>query len=204
VRLPSRRRLLRTGATVAVVVGALGWRSVGERRSRLAGDDLRPPGARPEPAFLASCVRCGLCVDACPFHTLMLAGAKGPAAAGTPYFIARKVPCEMCRDVPCVRVCPTGALSPGLRIADARMGLARLAHEQRCFSFTGAAYCEACYRACPLRGRAIRMAKDATSRGGRFTPTVDANVCTGCGKCEHACAAADAAITVTSLPGRQG
>lgn len=202
--LPSRRQLLRTGAAVAAVIGLLGWRSSGERRRPPAGDVLRPPGALPEPAFLASCLRCGLCVDACPFGTLVLAGVGGPAAAGTPYFVARRVPCEMCRDVPCVKACPTGALSSGLRIAEARMGVARLAHEERCFSFIGAAYCESCYRACPLRGRAIRMAMGATRRGGRFTPTVDADVCTGCGKCEHACAAADAAITVAAPPGRQG
>jgi ferredoxin-type protein NapG len=148
-------------------------------------------------------VRCGLCVDACPFGTLKLADAGGPAAVGTPYFTARQVPCEMCKDMPCVRVCPTGALSPRLRrIADARMGVARLAHEERCYSFIGAAYCRACYLACPLRGRAIRMTNAVTRRGGRFTPTVDPEICTGCGKCEKACAAADAAITVTALPDR--
>jgi ferredoxin-type protein NapG len=103
----------------------------------------------------------------------------------------------MCKDIPCVRVCPTGALSPSLRrIADARMGVARLTGERRCYSFTGAAYCNSCYLACPLRDRAIRMQPGATRLGGRFTPTVDPDLCTGCGRCEKACVATEAAITV--------
>jgi ferredoxin-type protein NapG len=202
-RFPARRRLLRTAAAAALVVGAMGWRAASERHQRPPAHVLRPPGAVPERSFVASCLRCGLCVDACPFGTLKLAGTDGPAVIGTPYFTARQVPCEMCKDMPCVRACPTGALSPRLhRIADARMGVARLAYEERCYSFIGAAYCRACYLACQLRGRAIRMKNAPTRRGGRFTPTVDAERCTGCGKCEKACAAADAAITVTALPDR--
>jgi ferredoxin-type protein NapG len=199
---PSRRKLLHTGAVAALAVGALGWRSASERRP-VPEHALRPPGALPEREFLASCLRCGLCVDACPYPTLMLADEGGPAPVGTPYFVARRAPCEMCKDVPCVRVCPTGALSPSLRrIADARMGVARLTGERRCYSFTGAAYCRSCYLACPLRDRAIRMQPGATRLGGRFTPTVDADLCTGCGKCEKACVAAEAAITVAGRGGR--
>ena len=34
---------------------------------------LRPPGAIPEKDFLKTCIKCGLCVEACPFDTLRLA-----------------------------------------------------------------------------------------------------------------------------------
>ncbi|WP_198151046.1 4Fe-4S binding protein, partial [Hyphomicrobium sulfonivorans] len=34
--------------------------------------------------FLSACVRCGLCVRACPYDTLKLATLGDPAALGTP------------------------------------------------------------------------------------------------------------------------
>ena len=33
---------------------------------------LRPPGALKEEDFLKTCIKCGMCVEACPFHTLKL------------------------------------------------------------------------------------------------------------------------------------
>ena len=83
---------------------------------------LRPPGALAEEQFLGACIRCGLCVRDCPPQNLKLS-SWGDAltkdwatsvAVGTPYFEARKIPCEMCEDVPCVKACPTGALDPKL------------------------------------------------------------------------------------------
>ena len=41
-----------------------------------AGKDhysLRPPGAEEAERFYSLCVRCGLCVEACPYDTLKLA-----------------------------------------------------------------------------------------------------------------------------------
>ena len=81
----------------------------------IAADD-GPAAARsagPERDFLASCVRCGLCVRDCPYDTLKLADLGSGVANGTPFFTARDVPCEMCEDIPCVVACPTGALRQG-------------------------------------------------------------------------------------------
>jgi Fe-S-cluster-containing hydrogenase component 2 len=45
------------------------------------------------------------------------------AAPGTPYFMARTGPCEMCEEIPCVAACPTNALDHGLSdIEQSRMG----------------------------------------------------------------------------------
>src|SRR5512146_2350484 len=82
--VPSRRRLLGS------LLGLAGlWVLVDARRGAEAARSadaraLRPPGALAEPAFLAACVRCGLCVQACPWHTLRLADLGGPVAPGTP------------------------------------------------------------------------------------------------------------------------
>jgi ferredoxin-type protein NapG len=71
---------------------------------------LRPPGALEEDDFVKACIRCGTCVESCPYDTLKLATINDLAAIGTPYFKPRAVPCYMCPDVPCVPVCPSGAL----------------------------------------------------------------------------------------------
>lgn len=199
-RLPGRRQLLG-----GVIAGA-GLATIGATRARheLRGSAdtraLRPPGAVAEQRFLAACVRCGLCVQACPWDVLRLAGEGEAVAAGTPYFHAREAACVMCQDLPCQSVCPTGALGPGaMRIEQARIGLATLSRPQGCYSFIGAAACNSCARACPLGDRAITMRQGATRLGGRFTPTVDATACTGCGLCEQACIAEQPAITVTAI-----
>jgi len=201
-----RRRLLGSVLGLAGLSALVVQRTRAERGQGHDERALRPPGALAEPDFAAACVRCGLCVQACPFHTLRLSGAAGPFAAGTPWFRAREVPCEMCADVPCVPVCPTGALRPTLRrIDDARIGLAGLSKPEGCYSFIGAARCTSCARACPLGERAIVMKPGPTRLGGRFTPTVDPAVCTGCGKCEKACIAVEPVITVLAYrDGRQG
>jgi ferredoxin len=53
-------------------------------RARCRVDARRPPGAIAEHDFLDACVRCGLCVRACPYDTLHLAAPGGPVPAGTP------------------------------------------------------------------------------------------------------------------------
>ena len=85
------------------------------RQARSAAGAPPPPGATAH--FTDLCVKCGLCVKACPFGTLKLAGIGDPAPAGTPYFVPRDVPCEMCEDIPCVRVCPSGALDRRIKHA---------------------------------------------------------------------------------------
>lgn len=192
----TRRHFIQTGLCGLVVgtgVGAALWRSPS---SAWADTAIRPPGAIDD--FYAACVRCGLCVQACPYDTLKLADYDGTRNAGTPYFTARRVPCEMCSPIPCVEACPTGALRPSLvDITQATMGTATLSHPHFCNSYVGAAYCDSCYQACPLQDQAIYMQVGQTDMGGLFTPTVNPDVCTGCGKCEQACIAKSAAIRVS-------
>lgn len=158
---------------------------------------IRPPGARTEAQFAAACVRCGLCVRACPYGALRLAVPRTDVLTGTPYFEARSVPCEMCEDIPCLKACPTGALDPALAsIEAARMGIAEVVNRENCLSLQGM-HCDACYRACPVRGRAITLERRMDGAGRRiFVPTVHSSACTGCGKCEHACVPDVAAIRV--------
>lgn len=162
---------------------------------------IRPPGAIDEDDFLGACVRCGLCVRDCPYDTLSLAEFGSEVATGTPYFVARNIPCEMCEDIPCAAACPTDALSKELGdIREADMGLAVFTGVDTCYSTTGVAHCRACYLACPVKDEAITM--DRTESNGRwyFEPTVHPEHCTGCGKCEKDCVTEQASIKV--LPRR--
>jgi len=160
---------------------------------------VRPPGVGLEEKFLSACIRCGLCVQTCPYPTLSLAKFGEDVPVGTPYFIARRAPCEMCDNVPCVAACPTGALDPELtNIDDSRMGLAVLVDEETCLNLQGLR-CDVCYRVCPLLGEAITLERQHNPRTqvhAMFIPTVNSDKCTGCGKCEYACVLEMAAIRV--------
>jgi ferredoxin-type protein NapG len=167
---------------------------------------LRPPGALKEEDFLATCIKCGMCVEACPYDTLLLAKPGDHKPIGTPYFIPREIPCYMCPDIPCVPVCPTGALDQAsvtnketneLDINIADMGLAVI-DDESCIAFWGI-QCDACYRACPILGSAITIEYNKNERTGKHAfmkPIVHSDACTGCGLCERACVTEKPAIFI--------
>lgn len=200
----SRRQFLTDTLRMACGVGIAGLTLglLARQSSALPATAIRPPGALAEADFLGACVRCGLCVRDCPYDTLRLAELGGEVAAGTPYFVARAIPCEMCEDIPCVVACPTGALDPGLTdIDDARMGLAVVIDQEACIAFQGLR-CEVCYNICPVADRAITLEMSHNPRSDKhalFIPVVHSDACTGCGKCERACILEEAAIKVLPL-----
>jgi len=204
-----RRQFLQgvAGAAGCAALGALGLGLYARQTSALPAHALRPPGARAEEDFLGACLRCGLCVRACPFRTLRLAELGEGMASGTPVFEARKIPCEMCPDIPCVKACPSGALDKGLKDIDrARMGLAVIVDQESCLNYQGLR-CDVCYRVCPLLGKAITLEARRNERTGRhamFIPTVHSDKCTGCGKCERACVLEEAAIKVLPVAQAKG
>jgi len=142
---------------------------------------LRPPGALDEAAFLDACIGCGQCANVCPNKCITLTGMEnGVKELATPQIIARARGCIVC--MACTQVCPTGALQPleptleGKAAVD--MGKAVLS-EDICYSYAGRT-CGACYRACPLPGKAMTI-------GLLEQPTVHIEHCIGCGLCEQAC-----------------
>lgn len=180
---------------------------------------LRPPGAIDEQDFLSACIKCGLCAEACKNRetnidketgnakegTLIMAKGGDSKLIGTPFFVPTQVPCYMCEDIPCVPVCPSGALditsvsnaNAELNINQARMGLA-VVHKESCIAFWGI-QCDACYRACPLMDEAITLEYQKNERTGKHAyllPIVHSDICTGCGLCEKACVTEKPAIFV--------
>jgi len=189
--------MLRTACGVGLV--GLGLGLYAQRAASLPAQVIRPPGALPEEDFLGACIRCGLCVRDCPYDILFLGEIGQEVPTGTPFFIARTGPCEMCVDIPCVKACPTNALDHGLtEIEDSRMGLAVVVDQENCIAFQGLR-CEVCFNICPIRGRAITLDMQHNVRSGKhalFIPVVHSDACTGCGLCERACILEEAAIKV--------
>jgi ferredoxin-type protein NapG len=197
----ARRQFLLGLAKMAcgVGLGAGGLALYAKQARAVPAQALRPPGALEERAFQGACIRCGMCVRDCPYNILDLAKPEQPIATGTPYFVARTGPCEMCEDIPCVKACPTGALDHKLTdINAARMGLAVLVDQETCLNFLGLR-CDVCYRVCPLLDKAITLEPQHNARTGKhtmFIPVVHSDKCTGCGKCEKGCVLEEAAIKV--------
>ncbi len=158
---------------------------------------LRPPGARPEPDFLARCVRCGECMTACPTNTLqpiwLEAGFPG---LFSPAVTPRRGYCDP-RCIRCGEVCPTGAiqpLSPPERIW-ARPGIA-VVHRQSCLAWEHQKSCMVCDEVCPYDAIDFRREPDNPFP----VPHVAENRCGGCGYCEHFCPVQNRpAITVSPM-----
>lgn len=201
--LKNRREVLKFGlkALALAAGGGFVWRQATQAAPLVL---LRPPAAKPEKEFIASCIRCGLCVQACPFDTLSLAKLGDGISAGTPFFRPREIPCYMCEDIPCVPICPTGALDVNLvstggklDIEKAKMGVA-VVDMKNCVAYWGI-QCDACYRACPLLDKALYLEykhNERTQKHAFLLPIVDSDICTGCGVCERACITQKPAIVV--------
>jgi len=92
------------GAVVAAGVGGTAY---------LTADNaplLRPPAAVDEDDFLALCVKCGQCLQVCPYDSIILADADEGEGVGTPFIDPFRRGCYLCPLLPCVLACPSGAL----------------------------------------------------------------------------------------------
>lgn len=174
---------------------------------------VRPPGAVPEPEFLARCIRCFLCGEVCPPGCIVFPPSietpdtqldrpptgfvrdeAEPAAwrrPGTPWVLPWRRGCTLC--MACAEVCPTGALvpppgSPEEAVSRVAMGRAFI-DEKICLPYNRISWCGACYTACPLKETAIRV--DHQNR-----PTILAG-CVGCGLCVEMCPIKYKAIAVS-------
>lgn len=84
---------------------------------------LRPPGAVDR--FDSLCIKCGQCVQVCPYHSIELLGFDDGINLATAYIDANKRGCYLCDLFPCVLACPSGALAhETTTIDDVKMGVA--------------------------------------------------------------------------------
>ena len=154
---------------------------------------FRPPGALPEMAFLAACTRCGGCETVCPPHAIHPLPSSAGLAAGTPAIDPRSQPCVVCEDMPCVKACPTGALTlPHDGWRGYRMGALEF-HPERCVTYQGTP-CRVCAEACPVGEAALAI-------DDQGHPVVKVEGCVGCGVCVRECITSPSSFTITILPG---
>ena len=184
---PDRRHFLKSAVGATALMAGTGavlgsFSLLRQRRYPVPGTRpglgvLRPPGALTENNFMAACIRCTRCADACDTHCIRYFGPEAGSWHGTPYIDPVNAACDMC--LACGEACPTGALKPLAKKEDIKMGTA-VVDDRLCVSINGTGVCGACFTACPLRGTAITQTM-------RNAPEVHAQYCTGCGLCEEFC-----------------
>ena len=191
----SRRGVL-AGLGSAVVTGLGTSLAVGGTAD--VDPPIRPPGSVPERQFLQLCVRCGLCIKACPNNVLQPAGFDhGFNGLWTPRVVADWSGCEpSCSN--CGQVCPTGAVRalPLEEKRAARIGLA-VVSQQTCLPYAGRGACQLCVDECRMAGydaiEFIRVGGKLDESGrpvedsGVLAPVVREDRCIGCGLCQMRC-----------------
>ncbi len=96
---------------------------------------LRPPGAVEEDKFLSMCIKCGQCLQVCPYDSINLEDIDGKAGVGTAYIEPKARGCYLCEAFPCVLACPTGALDhESNEIEKVHMGMAIIVNESACLA----------------------------------------------------------------------
>ena len=156
---------------------------------------LTPPGASRK--FYDKCTACQLCITKCPN------GVLRPSTD-----ITRLMQPEMgyekgyCRPecVRCSEVCPTGAIekiTPEEKTA-IHIGTAKI-DRSLCVIETKGVRCGNCARHCPV-GAITMVPSDPDNPGSRKIPSVNEELCIGCGACEFLCPSRPvSAITVNGL-----
>ena len=153
---------------------------------RLQARLIRPPGALPEPDFLAACLRCGRCMKVCPTGALQPAILEsGVNGLWTPRVVPRIGGCEKNCNM-CGQVCPTGAIRK-LSLEEksfAKIGTA-VVDRSRCIAWEQDRVCLICDEACQYN--AINSFNETIRGTSLLRPFVDERVCVGCGICESRC-----------------
>lgn len=148
-----------------------------------ASPAICPPGSQSVEQFLDRCTACHLCISACPTHVLQPAllefGLEGLFKPQLKYATAYCLfECTRCGEV-----CPDGAIAPLdlARKSVTQIGVADL-HLSRCVVQVNGTDCAACSEHCPTKAVTTKPYRENLR-----IPTLDQNLCIGCGACEYAC-----------------
>ena len=134
----TRRFFFKKTSTAVIAGGAVVYGVAGVPLLKSRELLLRPPGALDEDTFLASCIKCGQCLQVCPPQVIDLAGISQGLGIGTPFIVPQQGACILCKGLPCVLACPTGALDHQISEGkEAAMGLAVLSKPETCLARKG-------------------------------------------------------------------
>lgn len=225
-RQQARRKVLRTILLTGGVLGAAlsGYLPIVYAKKQR----LRPPGALDEKDFLASCIKCGQCVQVCPVQAIKLADLADGFGVGVPHIDAREQACDFsCDAVQCILACPTGALTyhkpsfltvrsgaplaakpvllakandpePTLNLTE-RIGVARLTRPESCLAMQGKGF-KGPARGPGFKGELRYMAVDRWQPIPVADHPYDAELCD---LCVQACPI-QGAISIETVPGPDG
>jgi formate hydrogenlyase subunit 6/NADH:ubiquinone oxidoreductase subunit I len=168
---------------------------------------IRPPGALGERKFLAACIRCYRCQDACDIGAIQFYSEADGKYYHSPYIDPALKSCNLC--MKCTLACPTGALVHMRAEEKDKVAMASVElFEDLCLSYKAKAIrneqallmemgrpptesaarverrgpCGECHMFCPLREEAIRL-----EPGSFLAPIIVKENCVGCGMCEEIC-----------------
>ncbi|MDH4195667.1 MAG: 4Fe-4S dicluster domain-containing protein [Nitrospirota bacterium] len=144
---------------------------------------LRPPGAVVEKLFLERCTGCADCVEVCPHDAIQALSSNG-----TPVIYPEESPCQLCEDLPCIKVCETEALLPVAGRFQVNMGVAKV-WSKMCTAGNG---CNACVSKCPTEALSMDFAL--------YDIHVDEAVCVGCGVCQYICGTVNDRTAIRIVP----
>ncbi len=182
---------------------------------------IRPPGSVEESDFLAKCIKCDQCINACPTNVLQPAtwSQGGLESLWTPVMKFTVGHCQY-KCTLCSEVCPTGAIR---RITvEEKLGKGKYQEQGpirlgtaffdigRCLPHAMEIPCVVCEEVCPTSPKAIQT-KDYQVKDvyGNFVilnkPFMVPDLCIGCGICETECPIKDSrAVYVTAVGENRG
>ncbi len=181
-----------------------------------SGALIRPPGSVEESLFLAKCIKCDQCINACPTNVLQPATFEeaGVEALWTPVMNFDIGHCQL-KCTLCSEVCPTGAirkitveekLGKGAYAGQGPIRLGTAFYDVgRCLPHAMEIPCVVCEEVCPVSPKAIQ-AKDVETKDvfGNIVvlnkPFIVPDLCIGCGICQNECPVRDdRAVYVTAV-----
>lgn len=147
---------------------------------------LTPPGSLSYANFTKRCTGCQLCVSKCPNGVLRPSSDMMHFTLPTMSYEQGfcRPECTRCSDV-----CPAGAIKP---LDDIEKSSVQIGHavwiKKNCIPISDGVDCGNCSRHCPT-GAITMVALNEEDEETPWVPSVDVNICIGCGACEYVCPA---------------
>ena len=185
----SKRMFLSTIAAAALIVpGSLyakGLAKIRPNKAYTKKHPLSPPGSGSAEHLLHHCTACHLCVAKCPSHILKpafteygIGGIMQPRMDFEHGFC--NYDCTLCSEV-----CPNNALMKLTKEEKHSLQMGKVTFvKENCVVFTDETSCGACSEHCPTQ--AVKM---IPYKNGLTIPSINTDICVGCGGCEYICPA---------------
>ncbi len=180
-----KRKFLLAGVTAAIATPALLAKEnlLDGGKSYTRQTPISPPGALSTERFQNRCSSCHLCISKCPTNVLKPAFTEyGIGGVMQPTMFFEKgfcnFDCTICSDV-----CPNDALKSLTKDEKHKTQMGHVVFiEDICIVPTKHQSCGACAEHCPTQAVKMIPYKD-----GLTIPTINTDICVGCGACEFIC-----------------